>query len=320
MEKGKATIKLDLGLGNVSEPRMERDPNKVFVLQGIYRVVGILEELSYSKVFLAQDLEKEVKEYAIKQVPVSSAGVYSSPELKQFTELVKEYMSLYHPYLAKIVDFFYEDSYEYIVMNFVKGRRLQEVIDVKKSPFKNKDVTDIGLMMAGALNYMHKERSTPLYFADLSPSNIIITPLGGIELTDYGLGKFLAKRGDEVPYRGTAGFAAPEQYRPNDLIDAQTDIYGLGAVLFYMATNIHPANVEGRLPNVRESNENIDEKLASVIYKATEPIRKNRYTSVKQFVEDLINIKEIIPDENLSKRARLKLWFSRLINRNKVDI
>lgn len=316
------TTKLSLEMAKKTSPdQSERSPDKLFVLQGIYRVDRILEQLHYSKVYLAKDMEKEDMEYAIKEIPVrSDLKLFSSPEMREFSELVQEHMNVFHPYLTRVVDFFFEDGHEYIVMSYVKGRRLQEVIDVRKAPFKENDVLDIGLMIASALNYMHTEKKKPLFFSDVFPSNIIITPLRGIEMTDYGLGKFLAARGQEYPYRGTPGFAAPEQYYPNDTIDVQTDIYGLGAVLFYMATNVHPEFVRDRLPDVRQVNPNIGEKLASAIYKATEPDRKNRYKAVKHFIEDLVNYESLRNGTNLSGPEKLKLWFSNLINRKKVDI
>ncbi len=314
LEKGADTARLSLDYS-------ERSADKIFVLQGVYRIERTLEKLDYSTVYFAVDLEKEGSEYAIKAVPVKfGTKALASPELRKFSELAQEYMNLFHPYLTKIVDFFYEDGFEYIVMHYVKGRRLQEVIDVRNAPFKENDVLDIGLMIASALNHMHTDKKTPAFFSDLFPSNVIITPLGGIELTDYGLGKYLAGRGNDVPYRGTVGFAAPEQYHPNDIIDVQTDIYGLGAVMFYMATNVHPATVKTRLPNVRTINPDISDKLANAIYKATEVDRKLRYTAVRQFIEDVVNYKDLRPEVPLSSTAKMKMWFSNLINRKKVDI
>jgi len=130
----------------------------------------------------------------------------------------------------------------------------------------------------------------------------------------------LAIRGNEYPYRGTPGFAAPEQYYPKDVIDAQTDIYGLGAVMFYMATYIHPEHVKDRLPDVRRANPEISEKLAKVIYKATEPDRKKRYKTVKQLIEDLVNYDSIRDYSNVSGANKMKLWFSNLIHRKKLDV
>ena len=304
-----------------SPDQSDRSHDKLFVLQGTYRVDRILEQLHYSKVYLAKDLEKEEIEYAIKEVPIrSELNSLSSPEMRTFSELAQEYMNLYHPYLTRVVDFFFEDGYEYIVMSYVKGRRLQEVIDVRKAPFKENDVLDIGLMIASALNYMHTDKKKPVFFSDVFPSNVIITPLRGIEMTDYGLGKFLADRGQEYPYRGTPGFAAPEQHYPHDIIDAQTDIYALGAVMFYMATNIHPEYIRERLPDVRKINPDISEKLANAIYKATEPDRRKRYKVIRHLIEDLVNYDSISNGMDLSGVDKLRLWFSNLINRKKIDI
>lgn len=296
---------------------LERDDSKAFVLQGQYKIIGTLDTLDYSKVYIGHDLEREQDEYAIKQIPLQIKGKYTeSPLLKKFTSIAKQYMSIDHISLAKIVDFFYEEGYEYIVMDYIKGRRLQELIDLKRTPFQTKDITDFALMMADALTNLHNGRKNRLFAADICPSKVIITPRGEVVLTDYGLGKFLAQRGDDVPNRGTVGFAPPEQYLPKGTINEQTDIYGFGALLFYMATHVHPSKIEGELPNVSSINTDIGEKLDMAIYKATRLDPKARYTTVKQLVNDIIYYDE---EEDISAKSKVKLWLNRLLHRKKEE-
>jgi len=288
---------------------------KIWVLQGYYQIVKVLEELDYSSVYLATDLETGIEEYAIKEVNIE----YDTREglrkaLRFFEKMIVGYMDIYYPYLANIKDFFFEDGHEYIVMDFVPGRRLQEIIDIKKEPFSENDIIDIGIMIASALNYLHKKKP-PIYFADLFPSNIIITPKGALELTDYGLGKMLARRSEDLPYRGTVGYAPPEQSGIQPEIDAQTDLYSLGAVLHQLATGMVPDSFKGRLPLVREINSSISPELEMIIYRATDYERRKRYKSAEHILSELTGRREEKP-----QKSQMKLWFSRILNRRKFKI
>ncbi|MDQ7821812.1 MAG: serine/threonine-protein kinase [Candidatus Eremiobacteraeota bacterium] len=295
---------------------------KVWVLQGYYQMVKILEELDYSTVYLARDVEKGTEEFAIKEVMLHHESEESLKKgLKHFEKIMFNYMDIFYPYLANILDFFYEDGYEYIVMRFVPGRRLQEIIDVRNEPFSAADVTDIGIMIASALHYLHSKQP-PIFFADLFPSNIIITPKGGLELTDYGLGKILARRPPGMPLRGTKAYAPPEQYGSRAVVNAATDVYAMGVVLHQLASGHRPSEFEGRLPPVRELNPAVDERLDQIITQATEPSRSARTASAKQVLRELSALKGGSPleEETPTGKSQMKLWLSRILSRRKFEM
>jgi serine/threonine protein kinase len=294
---------------------MRNIDRKVWILQGYYQIMKLLEELDYSEVYLAQDIERGVEEYAIKEIELHFETKESLRKaLRYFEKVAIRYMDIYHPYLANVKDFFYESGYEYIVMDFVPGRRLQEIIDVKKQPFSEIDIIDIGIMIASALDYLHK-KEPPIFFADLFPSNVIITPKGALELTDYGLGKILAHRPADAPFRGTVGYAPPEQYGARPEIDSQTDLYALGAILHQLCTGQHPVSFDGRLPAVRDSNPSISRQLEETIYRVTDYDRKVRYKTATQFLDALTGSREEKPG-----KSQVKLWLNRILNRRKFEI
>lgn len=291
------------------------ESNKTWILQGYYHVIKVLEELNYSTVYYAKDLEKGTEEYAIKEVKLHYDDKESLRKImRNFEKTILGYMDIFYPYLTNISDFFFEDGYEYIVMRFVPGRRLQEIINVRQKPFEEKDVIDIGIMIGSALQYLHT-KIPPIYFADLFPSNIIITPNGTLELTDYGLGKALAKRPVDDPFRGTKGYAPPEQYGFEPTIDARSDLYSLGAVLHQLITGRHPASFEGRLPHVRDINPSVDNRLNDIIYNLTEPKRSSRFKTATEFIREITNTKEEKPE-----KSNMKLWLSRILSRRKFKI
>lgn len=288
---------------------------QVWVLQGYYQIKKVLEELDYSTVYYATDLEKGVEEYAVKEVKLQ----YDNKEglnkaLRFFEKLMTGYGDIYYPYLANIKDYFFEDGFEYIVMEYVPGRRLQEIMDVRTEPFSETDVTDIGIMIASALNYLHT-MNKPIYFGDLFPSNIIITPKGALQLTDYGIGKVLARRPPDRPLRGTVGYAPPEQYGERAVIDEKTDIYALGALLHQLLTMKHPASFEGRLPVVKDLNKSVSDRMSEIIYKTTEVNRNSRYKTAKQLLYELSGMKEEKPP-----RSQMHMWLKRILNRRRFEI
>lgn len=288
---------------------------KVWVLQGYYQVTRLLEELDYSTVYYATDVETSSEEYAVKEIRLQYENKESLRKaLRYFERKLTEYMDIYYPYLANIKDFFFEDDYEYVIMEFVPGRRLQEILDIREEPFAEMDAVDIAIMIASALNYLHSKKS-PIYFADLFPSNIIINPKGALQLTDYGLGKMLARRPDDKPYRGTVGYAPPEQYGPRAIIDEKTDIYSLGAVLHQMLTLKHPASFEGRIPPVSSFNPKISDRLEKIVSKATDPNRNARYKSARQILNELADIKDEKP-----RKSEKQLWLKRILDRRKFKM
>lgn len=295
--------------------KIKQSEKQVWVLQGYYHVRRVLEELDYSTVYFATALERKTEEYAMKEIELHSDNKEGLQKaLRYFEKIILGYSDIYYPYLANIKDFFFEDGCEYIVMEFVPGRRLQEIMDVRTEPFSELDVTDIGIMIASALSYLHT-REKPLYFADLFPSNIIITPKGALQLTDYGLGKILARRPPDSPLRGTAGYAPLEQYGSKAVIDEKTDIYALGVVMHQLLTMRHPSSFEGRLPPVRQLNPSASERLTEIIYKATELNRNSRYKSARQFLYELSGIKEEKP-----RKSQMQMWLKRVLNRRRFEI
>lgn len=146
---------------------------------------------------------------------------------------------LNHPMLPRVADLFEDERYTYIVMDYIEGETLSEVLK-KEGKIDEKRLTDWARQLCNVLIYLHS-RNPPVIYRDLKPSNIILDGAGKLHLVDFGTAKTFSKQETEdTVYIGTQGYAAPEQYGCGKA-DERTDLYNLGMTLFHLATGIHPA-------------------------------------------------------------------------------
>jgi len=256
------------------------------ILQGEYKVISVLQELEYSTVLKAISIQTGM-ELAVKEVRLRFEDEEEKKvAFSRFEQVAHVIMEIRHPYLARIIDFFHEEGREYVVMEFVPGWRLQQAIDETNSPFGERYILQLGVMVASALECLHEHRPRVI-FADLNPSNIILCPDYTLKLTDFGMGKLVARRNASEPLFGTRGYAPPEQYGLPVHFDEKMDIYAIGAVLFQLCTLVNPAGVQGELPPVRAFNPHISPALEDLILRATRHDPKERYASARAIREDL---------------------------------
>lgn len=146
-------------------------------------------------------------------------------------------MRLNHPHLPVIFDYFRleEQGEEAFVMDFIEGRTLSELLDDPLSAFTFDELVRIGSQLCSALAYLH-DQPRPIIHRDLKPSNIMIDYSGNVKVIDFGISRtFKAGQLQDTMRLGTLQFAAPEQLAMKQS-DERTDIYGLGMLLFYVAS------------------------------------------------------------------------------------
>jgi serine/threonine-protein kinase len=210
-------------------------------------------------VYRAEDLRLKGRICAIKEVhPDPDATPEAlAQSLEQFRREAYTLARLDHPNLPKVSDTFTEGQREYLVMDFVGGEDLSQVVDSKRrdDEFLNERVVlRWADQMCDALAYLHS-REPPVLHRDIKPANIKLTPDGLIKLVDFGLVKLLAA--DEsrtvtvLQGRGTAAYTPLEQYGGDTVghTDVRSDIYSLGATLYHLLTNQPPADAKQRFLN-----------------------------------------------------------------------
>jgi serine/threonine protein kinase len=227
------------------------------ILRDRYEIVDLVGQGGMGAVYKAEDLRLRGRICAVKEVLPELIGApgrdTDGQAHDQFYREASTLARLDHPNLPKVSDFFSQDGREYLVMDFVPGQDLRQLIEEARrhDTFLDEEIVlDWGAQLCDALTYLHTQ-DPPVLHRDIKPSNIKLAPRGVLKLVDFGLVKLLQP--DEsrtitvVQGRGTLAYTPLEQYGGDTgHTDVRTDIYSLGATLYHLLTGQPPADAKLR--------------------------------------------------------------------------
>lgn len=225
------------------------------VLRDRYEIIDLVGQGGMGAVYKAEDRRLRGRICAVKEILpelIGAAGAEDRPQ-EQFYREASVLARLDHPNLPKVSDFFEQDRREYLVMDFVPGRDLRELVDEarRRDDFlAEPDVLAWAGQLCEALTYLHTQ-DPPVLHRDIKPSNIKLTPRGLVKLVDFGLVKLLqpdeSRTVTVVQGRGTVAYTPLEQYGGDTgHTDVRSDIYSLGATLYHLLTGQAPADAKQR--------------------------------------------------------------------------
>jgi formylglycine-generating enzyme required for sulfatase activity len=263
------------------------------ILNNRYRVVKKLAAGGFGAVYRAWDLTLK-KPCAVKE------NFEGSPQAqKQFEREALILAKLNHPNLPRVTDHFIIQG-QYLVMDFVGGDDLQEMLHQQGRPFDEEQVLAWIDKICDALAYMHNQ-IPPIIHRDLKPANIKVGPGGEIMLVDFGIAKvYDPHMSTTVGARAiTAGYSPPEQYGQGTT-DARSDIYALGSTLYTLLTGQVPCESVRRTIGTRleppvHFNPNISLHVEKAILKAMELVPEDRFQTVESFKIALKNPTLVLP-------------------------
>lgn len=227
-----------------------------------------------------------LKEFILSSSETLGALVNSAAEFEMEASLLAE---LEHPRLIKMIRFFAEAKRLYIVLEKVDGPSLRQLVKTQTERFSEKKVVDIALQICEAVEYLHSQ-SPPVVHRDISPDNLLLGS-DGIKLIDFSLAA--AKKSLRTSSTmGKHSYAPPEQFK--DQTCPQSDIYGLGATLYYLLVGEDPKPLAPG--DVRDKRSDLSEEIAEIIKRATAFELENRYSSIEWLTTELRNLRGKTPD------------------------
>lgn len=234
-----------------------------------YRVLSLLGSGGSSSVYLAEHLKLKHNR-AIKCIPKAQARAAS-----QYLEagLLK---NLRHPGIPMIYDIEEDDSYVYIIEEYIQGESLSAYVQ-SHSNISQETIVAFGIQLCGIIEYLHNQKPYPILYLDLKPEHIILCGKQ-LKLIDFGISAAMEGMENSSKSWGTPGFAAPEQFTGCGL-GTKTDVFGIGAVLYYMLTKeilpLH-SGIPGFFPKY------CSHYFKKIIIRAVSLKPEKRYEDVKQ--------------------------------------
>ncbi|MFN8472914.1 MAG: serine/threonine-protein kinase [Anaerolineae bacterium] len=224
------------------------------ILRARYRIVQLIGEGGSGAVYAAEDMRLAGRLSAIKEIrpdPYATPAQMAQAQT-QFRREAMILARLDHPNLPKVYDFFVEDGRSYLVMDYVDGPDLRQLVDQARGRgefLRESTVLEWLSQLLDALEYLHNQ-SPPVIHRDVKPANIKLTPQGRIKLVDFGLVKPLDPEDPRtitvVRGVGSLPYTPLEQYGGADHTLPRSDIYAVGATLYHLLTGRIPVTAQQR--------------------------------------------------------------------------
>jgi hypothetical protein len=247
----------------------------------ILRVIG---RGGMGAVYQAKDMKRQgalcaIKEMSLSMVPPEEQAL----AIKNFRIEARMLSVLGHPCLPAVTQSFADDQRYFLVMEYIDGVTLEELLERNRGPFSERRVLNWAEQLCDVLEYLHSY-NPPIIFRDMKPGNVMLTRQGHIKLIDFGIARFFRPTHEaDTQLLGTPGYAPPEQYGTAQT-DERADIYALGMTLYHLLTDkFSETGFGAKARDIRAANPQVSVAVAYALEKATALEPSDRYQSVAAF-------------------------------------
>ncbi len=239
-------------------------------------------------VYQAKDMKHQticaIKEMSLSMVPPQERV----QAIQNFKVEAKMLQGLSHVNLPAFTGLFSEDSRYFMVMEYIDGSTLEDLLERNGAPFPERRVLGWARQLCDVLEYLHGQ-NPPIIFRDMKPGNVMLTRDGRIKLIDFGIARFFrSTSSQDTQLLGTPGFAPPEQYGKAQT-DVRSDIYSLAMTLFQLLTNTLSERGFG-LRSVRAISPHISPTVARALEKAASLSADDRYPDIASLRRALLGV------------------------------
>lgn len=289
LEDALETQRMTHNLPKGQTPAKQLQPGTILIDRyAIQEVVGLG---GMGSVYRARDLHfpNVVKLVAVKEmINQAPDPLVRQTIVANFEREANILVTLAHPSIPKIFDYFTHDERSYLVEEFVGGKDLDAILNESQVFFPEDQVIAWAIQLCDVINYLHTHKPEPIIFRDLKPSNIMVNVHGHIVLVDFGIAKIF-KAGQKGTMIGTEGYSPPEQYRGE--ASPLADLYSLGATLHHLLTRkdprLEPPFTFAERP-IRKFNPAVSPEMELVVNTALQYNPEERFPSASAMKEALL--------------------------------
>lgn len=254
-------------------------------LKNRYKIITQLGHGGMGAVYKAKDEILNI------DVAVKELFNQSKEAVEQFEKEAKILARLHHASLPRVTDFFEEQGKKYLVMDYIEGDDLEKILENTSEFLSENRVKEWIIELLNTLQYVH---SKGIIHRDIKPANLKQNPSGKIILVDFGI----AKSGfNSMTNMGATGFtpymAPPEQCSGSGRTGVYSDIYSVGATMYYLLTKTVPAESIMRIMGIElikpsQINRSINKETEKIILKSMNLEINSRYSSAKEMKDFLM--------------------------------
>ena len=264
--------------------------NGQLLRDGRYRIDKTLGVGGQGVAYLAYNLDSSdspghshsiaLKEFIL---PVYVDKLVRKQSLESFEHEARILQSLNHPQIVKMLDYFIEDHRGYLALEHIDGFSLRAIVEenISDEMMAQEQILDLALQMCKILEYLHG-LSPPVVHRDFTPDNLILNKDGVLKLIDFNVAQQHESK-TSATVVGKHAYLPPEQFRGRPSV--QSDIYALGATLYFLVTGKNPEPLTSSHPLL--CRDTIDPKLDQIIANCTQLDLKKRYASAEHIAKDL---------------------------------